>query len=576
MKSNSMCRISQFIPSRIYFLLLLLLGYSIITFSQTPVPGGYVSGIWTVTGSPYEIQGSIQIADGSTLTIEPGVTVSFQGHYKFLVLGRLLAIGTEANNIFITAADQSTGWYGLRFDHTPATNDSSILEYCTLSYGKITAPDNSGGAISINYVSKVRISHCLMTHNFAQAFGGGIDVSDGDPVITNNIFDSNITDYDAVSSNGGGGLSLWYSDSRVTGNTFKNNVSSSGWGGGGAIAIWHGDPLISNNIITNNSNSNNFYYGDGGGGGIYVDGNPTIINNTISNNSTGGVFGQGGGIYFYINNTSTVVNNTITNNTASGSNAQGGAMFFFMNSNPEITNNTIANNSSTGLGGAIYCYSNSNPVFRNCIFRGNTAAGDTNQVYLFDEDSDPDFYYCDIQRGVAGFDLNGSFYTGNYENNINSNPIFVWPSQGSGTTYNGTNRDWNLISPSPCINSGDPSGTYPATDKAGNPRIINGIIDMGAYEYRWMVGISGTGSRQQTVVCPNPFSTFTVLHLSTAITNGKLNISNVTGETVKIISGIDGDRIKIDRGGLRSGIYFYELFSENTRMASGKIEIIDN
>jgi hypothetical protein len=66
-----------------------------ITIAQTNVPAGLVSGIWILAGSPYLIQGNIQIPDDSTLTIEPGVTVNFQGMYKLNVQGRLLAIGEE-------------------------------------------------------------------------------------------------------------------------------------------------------------------------------------------------------------------------------------------------------------------------------------------------------------------------------------------------------------------------------------------------------------------------------------------------------------------------------------------------
>src|ERR1019366_8245901 len=54
--------------------------YSIILFafvcaianSQTSIPGGIVSGTWTLAGSPYQVQGSIQVPNDSTLTIQPG------------------------------------------------------------------------------------------------------------------------------------------------------------------------------------------------------------------------------------------------------------------------------------------------------------------------------------------------------------------------------------------------------------------------------------------------------------------------------------------------------------------------
>ena len=65
---------------------LLLTGLILTTglFAQTPVPAGDVSGTWSTTGSPYLIQGDIQIQQGATLTIEPGVSVEYQGNYRFL------------------------------------------------------------------------------------------------------------------------------------------------------------------------------------------------------------------------------------------------------------------------------------------------------------------------------------------------------------------------------------------------------------------------------------------------------------------------------------------------------------
>jgi len=62
--------------------------------------------------------------------------------------------------------------------------------------------------------------------------------------------------------------------------------------------------------------------------------------------------------------------------------------------------------------------------------------------------------------------------------------MFVAPSAGVGSGYNGLTADWSLQSSSPCVNAGDTTGVsnlLPALDLAGNPR-INGIIDMGGYE----------------------------------------------------------------------------------------------
>lgn len=63
-------------------------------YSQTNVSGNQ-SGIWTSADSPYSVIGNITVPPGEILTIEAGVTVSFQGHYKITVLGTLNAQGTN-------------------------------------------------------------------------------------------------------------------------------------------------------------------------------------------------------------------------------------------------------------------------------------------------------------------------------------------------------------------------------------------------------------------------------------------------------------------------------------------------
>ncbi|MBI4649318.1 MAG: right-handed parallel beta-helix repeat-containing protein [Bacteroidia bacterium] len=570
------------------FCLLPPFGIGGASFVQTPIPGGNVSGTWTLTGSPYLIQGAIMIPNGQTLTIEPVVTVNFQGTYKLYVQGRVIAIGTPADTITFTAADTTTGWRGIRFDNTPATNDSSKLIYCKIQYGKATGTGldtNSGTLYFINF-SKAVISNCRISNNTAYSSGGGIYCTSGSPIIINNTITNNSASYDGggINSSGsltiteniifnnsasyfgggiycsntssptitnntisnnsassyGGGINCLNSSPTITNNTISNNSAYSDGGGiycwynssptitnntitnnsasyGGGISCSYSNPTIFNNTISNNSNSSN-------GGGIFCSyGNPTIFNNTISNNSTNN---HGGGIYCFQNN-STIFNNTISNNSANSSGGgiycsysssptitnntisnnssdyRGGGIYCEYSSNPTITNNTISNNDANN-GGALYCKNNSNPTLRNTILWGNTASASGTQVFLNTEDSDPNFYYCALQGGTAAFGLNNCFYTGTYENNIEADALFVASSAGSGTGYDGLTADWSLQTGSPCINAGTPDTTglnLPATDIAGNPRIINGRIDIGAYEY-FIVSISEnlTG----LTVYPNP------------------------------------------------------------------------
>ena len=167
-------------------------------------------------------------------------------------------------------------------------------------------------------------------------------------------------------------------------------------------------------------------------------------------------------------------------------------MYITNGSNSYILNNTISMNHALNVAGAVIIgqQSNpSNPIFKNTIIFGNTAVNGY-QIFL-DLNCQPVFDHCDIQDGLAGFGgpgSGGNYTTGNYTNNIDANPLFVNPSAGAGNGYNGLTADWTLqFTPtiSPCINTGDTTGVsnlLPTLDLGGNPR-INGIIDMGAYEY---------------------------------------------------------------------------------------------
>ena len=65
-------------PKCLILLPLLILASSAAVFASTVVPPGEVSGTWSVAGSPYVVQGDVEIPAGDTLVIEPGVTVQFE------------------------------------------------------------------------------------------------------------------------------------------------------------------------------------------------------------------------------------------------------------------------------------------------------------------------------------------------------------------------------------------------------------------------------------------------------------------------------------------------------------------
>jgi predicted outer membrane repeat protein len=148
------------------------------------------------------VTGHVSVFNGVTLTIPAGAYVEFKGHYKLMINGRLLAEGTAQDSIIFTAENTTTGWYGIRFSNTAATNDSSRISYCRMEYGKATgtaSDDKRGGALFLENFSKLAVSHTVISNNSAVYSGGGIYCNNASPVIRN----CRITDNSAPESGGG-------------------------------------------------------------------------------------------------------------------------------------------------------------------------------------------------------------------------------------------------------------------------------------------------------------------------------------------------------------------------------------
>ena len=173
--------------------------------------------------------------------------------------------------------------------------------------------------------------------------------------------------------------------------------------------------------------------------------------------------------------------------------------------------------------------------------------------------------YSDVEGGEEDVLLMGPWHTLNWlEGNIEEDPLW------SGTTE----MPYALTKNSPCIDAGVPmyevgmnlpyikheEGKYvlymfdgdtlhlPTTDLAGNSRIINDRIDMGAYEYDPDIGIDDnpTPNTQHPILLeawPNPF------HYSTNITyiqeeygSVTIRIYDLNGRCVKTLMDTKGSR----------------------------------
>lgn len=180
--------------------LLLLCFISSTLFSQTPVPGGSISGTWVKENSPYLIYGEVTVEEGEILTIEPGVQIVFQSHYKFIVRGSLFANGVFDDQIEFTSKDDSTYGHGLWFMDGD-DNESSIVNHCIIQkqYGYDPNnyddnPNHNAGGILIHEYSNVLIQNCIIRNNKADVTAG-IAIYFCSPKIYNTKIINNVAQY---------------------------------------------------------------------------------------------------------------------------------------------------------------------------------------------------------------------------------------------------------------------------------------------------------------------------------------------------------------------------------------------
>jgi hypothetical protein len=226
--------------------------------------------------------------------------------------------------------------------------------------------------------------------------------------------------------------------------TTPPNVSGAG--------VWceSSSAIVSNCVLTKN-----WAFADGGGAfrGTLVD--CRIVNNEAETNGAGAAY-------------STLINCTLSNNTVSR--FGGGA------SRCTLNNCIVVSNTGTFGGGAAYCTLNNSTVVNNLslIDSGGTYdCTNNNCIVRLNMRSDyPRNIYSNYYGGALNYCCTEPLPasgTGNFTNE----PLFV--------SQPGILR---LLSNSPCINAGNNSWAPAGPDLDGNPRIVNGTVDIGAYEFQ--------------------------------------------------------------------------------------------
>jgi hypothetical protein len=340
-----------------------------------------------------------------------------------------------------------------------ATNGVSAIRCAYLTNGAILSGFNlNGGA----------------TQTTADSQGGGVWCESTNAILTNCILSGN-----AAGLSGGGGAFQGNLQNCV----FSNNTAGARFGGGANGSILNNCTLVGNVASE--------------GGGAY---NCTLNGCLIMNNVAPGLGGQGGGA---LNSTLNLC--ALVGNYAGGSG--GGSLGGELN-NCSITNNSSGHDGGGSTGGRLNnCFvignstgtaggGDANSRMNNCLLYGNVSSNQAGGAYV------AFLTNCTVVSNVAsnqgggtigGFLCNSIVYY-NWApafSNASSSMTYCCATPPVSSAFNFTNEprfadfasgDFRLSTNSPCINAGNNLYITNTIDLAGNPRIRNGTVDLGAYE----------------------------------------------------------------------------------------------
>ncbi|MBQ6157952.1 MAG: hypothetical protein IJJ20_02950 [Thermoguttaceae bacterium] len=418
-----------------------------ITFDES-LAGGTI----TLNGTQLEIYEGV-IIDASAID---GITIDANGSSRvFYVAG-----GNEMNPVELIALTITGGGADGSQNRTAKFGGGIYNGSGTLMVigSAITGNYSNGGGGIFSDLGTVTVIDTLISRNFAGS-GGGIFSDFGTVTVVNTLVSENT----AQSSGGGiysGSSTVTVTDSIISGNTANQ---------GGGINNSSGTVTVTDSTITENTANQ-------GGGINNRSGTLSATNTVISGNSANGNNSSGGGIYN--NATLSVTNSVITGNSANDYNGSGGG-FYNNRGALTVTNSTVAENSAKNSKyGGLYTYGGTVRFYNSII--ADSIPISSSRLYAYNTLSS--FTLWDGSENCLVYD--------------SSKPLFADPSRG----------DYTLAKNSQAIDVGNNNYVTIKIDLAGNPRIVEGIVDLGAFEYTGLTEpldspTITTGSRGVYVSC---------------------------------------------------------------------------
>lgn len=430
---------------------------------------------------------------------EPGLSVDALFHQELSILGSdpdvtiiqaAAAPALSSNRVLWVKVGATATVTGVTFRHGRTPDGVSDAGTGT--------PGGNGGGILVN--GTLRLEDCAVFSNRTGAGGN-----------------------DGIGGRGGDGGGI-YSDGelhllacKVYGNQTGNGGTGSGGAGGrggdgGAIKNAGGVLMLQAVSVAHNTNGAGgagVGGGAGGNGAVWNSGTLVAQNSTLAGNAAGGGgFGSTG---------------------TGGEGGGGGAVWNTSVGSAVLSNTTVAGNSAgTGGGGAVSGAAGAGGGLRNdggTLAVGHTIVGDNS-----------------VAPGGVGPDVAGTLTSLGYllvqytnglalAGDFTGVQLDVDPSFGPLDDYGWATLVRVLGFRSPAINAGDPAfQPPPAVDQNGSPRVVGGVIDLGAYEvpntllYLSPDGVDGTNE------CRDP--AFRCATLAHAITNA------IPEDTIAFASGV--------------------------------------